>query len=196
MTSNVSFAWTDATVTELRRLAAAGQSAGQISLVLGCSRNAVIGKCVRSKPRIRLAGGADPDKKSSRANTLAGRLTSGKTTLAPRASKAAPKPPAPPPVANLLAMRPAPPELAAAKAESYLSSTARRHAFDPAHAPAGARLLPLVDLERGMCKWPLYEDGPAVFCGCTVTSVDQNGQPGRYCETHAAMSRSPTGDRR
>lgn len=196
MTSNVSFAWTDATVTELRRLAAAGQSAGQISLVLGCSRNAVIGKCVRSKPRIRLAGGADPEKKSSRANTLAGRLTSGKTTLAPRPPKFAAKNPAPTPSANLLAMRSAPPGVAAEKAEAYLASSTRRHAFDPAYAPTGARLVPLIELERGMCKWPLYENGPAVFCGCRVTIVDLNGQPARYCETHEAMSRSQPGDRR
>lgn len=194
MTTNVSFAWTDATVAELRRRAADGESASQIGQALGCSRNAVIGKCVRSKPRIRLAGGTDQDNRSSPARTLAGRMVTGKTPIAAaRTPKAPVKRVATP--SSLVVLRSAPVEVAAAKAEEYLSSPARKHAFDPAHAPKGAKLVPLVDLERGMCKWPLFEDGPAVFCGCQVTTFDQNGQPDRYCEPHREMSRPMVGGR-
>lgn len=40
--------------------------------------------------------------------------------------------------------------------------------------------VPLVDLETGMCKWPVTEDRPHLFCGAAANGV--------YCEHHAALS--------
>lgn len=38
----------------------------------------------------------------------------------------------------------------------------------------------LADLEPGMCKWPIGETGPYLFCGCPTHGV--------YCEQHAAIA--------
>ncbi|MCB9993098.1 MAG: hypothetical protein H6873_05525 [Hyphomicrobiaceae bacterium] len=53
--------------------------------------------------------------------------------------------------------------------------------LNPAHAPGGARLLPLSERAPGMCCWPY--DGPeggTVFCAADVTGE------GDYCPDHAA----------
>lgn len=172
--------WTEDRVVTLRRMIAEGGSGGQIAKALGLTRNQVIGKATRLKLSL---SGSFP----------AARAVDGD---AAKVVKAAPRLPQPKPVerrkygpSSLVTLRSAPPEQAAAQAQEYLSSPARRHAFDPAGAPAGARLLPLADLERGMCKWPLFEDGPQIFCACTVTTTDKNGQPDRYCETHSQLNR-------
>jgi len=47
-------------------------------------------------------------------------------------------------------------------------------------AIAGTTPVPLVDLEPGMCRWPIGKDSPYLFCGC--------GAIGTYCEYHAAVA--------
>lgn len=44
--------------------------------------------------------------------------------------------------------------------------------------------VPLVDLNPGMCKWPIGDDRPYLFCGAKASD-----EP--YCEHHAALSRGP-----
>jgi GcrA cell cycle regulator len=44
----------------------------------------------------------------------------------------------------------------------------------------GSSPVPLIDLEPGMCKWPVSEDRPHLFCGAAAH--------GPYCEYHHALS--------
>jgi len=44
----------------------------------------------------------------------------------------------------------------------------------------GSTPVPLVDLERNCCKWPVGEN-PTVFCG-------EKSATGRYCSHHERMS--------
>lgn len=46
----------------------------------------------------------------------------------------------------------------------------------------GSSPVSLIDLEPGMCKWPIGHDSPYRFCGLA------SGE-GSYCEHHASMSR-------
>lgn len=179
--------WTDDMVAELRRHAEAGKSALQIAGIMGrgLSRSAIIGKCHRAQPPIQL--GARTGAGSSDNATLEGRLNAG---LAPaeRARKARPDGARLPVVNSITMLRPAPAGIGAARAEVNLGEIRRSRAFDPASAPAGARIVSLLDLKHGECKWPLFEDGPMLFCGCAVTSFDQKGQAAPYCVAHAALS--------
>lgn len=45
----------------------------------------------------------------------------------------------------------------------------------------GSSPVPLVGLELGMCKWPIGEDSPYLFCGCKATN-------GHYCLEHYQWS--------
>lgn len=45
----------------------------------------------------------------------------------------------------------------------------------------GTSPVPLVDLERGMCRWPIG-DKPVLFCGCATKDE------ATYCPTHHVMS--------
>jgi hypothetical protein len=51
-------------------------------------------------------------------------------------------------------------------------------AFQP--LPGAPAPLPLIDLPRDGCKWPVAEQ-PTLFCGCASDT-------GRYCEEHERMS--------
>lgn len=179
------FNWTPEAVEELGRRVHAGESGGQIAAALGCSRNAVIGKCVRMG--LRLGGGVRTPERAV-ANSLVGRIANGNSRIGPDRK---PKPARPPQPArrNLTVHRGAPDDVGRAKAEAYLASPSRAKAFNPEHAPKGARLVKLEDLQRGDCKWPLYEDGPMLFCGCQVTTFDIDGQPDSYCEAHMNLRR-------
>jgi GcrA cell cycle regulator len=51
-------------------------------------------------------------------------------------------------------------------------------------ALADSRPVSLVELEAGMCRWPVGADSPYLFCGCQVI-------PGKsYCGTHVERARS------
>lgn len=174
--------WTDALTDELRTLVGNGCSGGQAARMLGLTRNQVISKASRMGLRFgssikAVAKPAQHEDVVAQVSPVVPRVAvkKARATISTSASNNAP--------------RPAPPEVAAQRADDYLTSTARRRAFDPAFAPAGAKLVPLVELERGMCKWPLFESGPAIFCGCAVNALDAAGQPDRYCDHHAQMSR-------
>lgn len=47
----------------------------------------------------------------------------------------------------------------------------------------GSTPVAMLDLEPGMCKWPIGEGKPYLFCG----QAAGDGTP--YCETHQALSR-------
>lgn len=174
------FNWTKEAVATLKREAKAHQSASEIGKILGVSRSAVIGKANRMKIPLR-------GKQVIVANSAYGRQGRANPTVGSRPAPRAPKANAPTP-SSIAYVKRATPEQAAQAAADYRASPDRRHAFDPAQAPAGARIVPLVDLEQGECKWPLYEDGPMVFCGCKVMTFDRNGQPHPYCDHHQTLS--------
>ncbi|MBN9334691.1 GcrA family cell cycle regulator [Devosia sp.] len=175
--------WPDDVVATLKELVREGHSGGQIAKALGLTRNQVVGKVMRMK--LQLTGGLPVAETATPAAAIAAKRAPAVT----RAVKVKPQIVATSVSAASSAPRPAPPEIAAQRADDYLTSTARRRAFDPAFAPPSAKLVPLVELKRGMCKWPLFESGPAIFCGCAVSALDAVGQPDRYCDDHAKMSR-------
>lgn len=168
--------WTPERVEMLRELVARGDSAGQIGRSMGISRNAAVGKVMRLGLKL---GGAT--KTAQSLQSMPGRAASGVVPEAQRRASALVRAKARP--ANIVVATRATPELAAARVDAYLATPARQRAFDPAQAPAGARLVALTDLNRGECKWPLFEDGPMVFCGCAA----DDGQ--NYCPTHRRMAR-------
>lgn len=173
--------WSDEAEAVLRELAPTGVSAGGIAAAIGerlgltFTRSAVCGKAHRIK--LTLGSGMAP---AAKHKTLEARAARPKTLPRPAVATNPPL--------KMNPMRPAPAEYADAKAEAYRGSASRRHAFDPEHAPEGARLLKLEQLETGDCKWPLFEDGPMRFCGCRVKTFDRNGQRDVYCAPHLAMS--------
>jgi hypothetical protein len=142
----------------------------------GLTRNAVIGKANRMK--IIMGSGIPLEGNLQTVGARTARRVATPSTPSVRAV----------PAMSLTAIRVAPAVHAEARAEAYLTSNVRRHAFDPDRAPEGARKVSLVDLQRGECKWPLFEDGPMLFCGCRVKTFDKDGQPAVYCEHHMAMS--------
>jgi GcrA cell cycle regulator len=50
----------------------------------------------------------------------------------------------------------------------------------PGTTPVG-----IMDLNAGMCKWPIGEGRPFLFCGCPA------GVGASYCESHQALSKGP-----
>lgn len=131
-----------------------GLSASQCAPALGITRNAVIGKVHRLK------------------------LPARRPKSTKRAS------PAPKPRKHYLSVRRRvalkmpltdPPKLKAAKPEP-------KRPDQPAwQALPGSKPVPLADLEAGMCKWPIGDDRPYLFCGCAATN-------GHYCLEHYQWS--------
>lgn len=52
-----------------------------------------------------------------------------------------------------------------------------------AEANAAALKIPLLDLQTGMCRWPVTESGQHLFCGHQWT-----GEKGPYCAHHRAYA--------
>lgn len=178
--------WTEERVEWLKKLVAEDKSASVIAQIMGdgLTRNAIIGKCTRLKLKL---SGQRPSVEHARREKRAVRKAA--VAKAPRVP-AVPKPSQlPKPKTNataaLTSYRMAPPEIAIARAVDYLTSPARRDAFNPELAPPGARLVRLHELEKRECVWPLFEDGPQIFCGCPVKpQPDPRAKPFVYCEFH------------
>ncbi len=170
------FNWTEEAVAELKRRAAEGQSASQAARALGVSRNAALGKAHRLDPVVHFSGTAP----------MAGNSNHGREGRAASTRHVRCKPLLPPSSVPLKRTTPA---VAEKMAADYRASPRRQTAFDPACAPEGALLVALLDLKPGQCRWPLYEDGPKLFCGGPVTTPDRHGQPETYCDHHLAQRR-------
>ena len=161
--------WTADEDVRLRDLAGQGMSASQIATELGkSSRNAVIGRAKRQGIPLGNRQG-----RRGAADTLAGRIASGKSRLAIARKQ---------PGQRAVKMGPARFEL-----RDVAEVPDARDAFDPAKMTA-ARLLPVEGLREGLCKWPLYQgDEPRVFCGLGTAQLDGRWQP--YCPIHSELSR-------
>lgn len=176
--------WTDDETEQLKTLATTTDlSASQIAAALGggFSRLAVIGKCSRLKLQL----GQNRPKTAGFERKVSARVPPSTVAKAEKRDAAATQ--RRKATTSLVMLRSAPIAVAEARAAEFHASPSRRRAFDPTYAPPGSRIVPLVDLERGDCKWPLFEDGPHLFCGGRVTTFDIHGQPAEYCEHHLAM---------
>ena len=71
------------------------------------------------------------------------------------------------------------------EAEAPPSELKNSAVFNPQCAPSGALLIPLYELERDQCKWPLYNDNqPMLFCG-----LEKKPDHQAYCEFHAKVAK-------
>ena len=149
------FDWNDDTLAKLRDLHKAGFACSYIAGVLGTTRNAVIGKI----HRMGLNGKVyTPSPRAER----------------PKAAASPPKrrPPAQPkpiPRPRIVPRQPEPP---------MLEVLPLPNAWEPI---AGTEPVALVDLDRGMCKWPV-SDRPFLFCGCKAE------EGASYCPSHQRRS--------
>lgn len=65
--------------------------------------------------------------------------------------------------------------------------------FDPAQAPAGARLVRFSDLADGQCQWGFDVDGGNLFCGLPVDPAAKGTKLfGRYCPCHVKAATGRT----
>lgn len=151
--------WTPEREAELTRRWGEGASAGIIAKAFGLSRDSVIGKVRRLKLPKRVTTTRKP---------------SGHAQLSAK-YRAAKKPQKP----KLIAP-PKPIAQVAAEANADLL-VANHTAFHPL---LGSMPVPLVDLEDGMCKWPVG-DAPMLFCGLTTP------RGAHYCMTHRAVATRP-----
>lgn len=175
----MTFLWDDDTLAKTRKLFNDGFTASQIAESIGApSRNSVCGKLARMK------------------------LTRGKAVR-----HAKPEPVAPPEVRKQ--SKNIGPQVQAINRRSSVpvgslafkvirSIRAAKHPTDAPDAPlyvvhdaadVQPRLLSLIDLEPGDCRWP-YGDGPYVFCGCQKISA------GPYCYAHDLQSKPPAEQRK
>lgn len=176
--------WTPALVERMCELAGSGASATEIASELGSglTRNAVLGKL--SRMGVPMASGRGPSTERQAAQTV--RQHARRRAAQSGATPARTRPQRP---AVLTRARHIDHDMAAEIVSAYAESPARRDAFRPDRAPAAARIVPLTALRHGECKWPLFEDGPHLFCGAPVTSFGLDGRLVSYCEAHAAMAR-------
>lgn len=167
--------WTDGRISELRDHTAAGLSASTIADIMGVSKNAVISAWHRHHvvPKAPCVPRPRPEKTANGSEQR--RIAGERHSAAMRPTRHLTPAKAPPPSPS--------------HAQSFQERLAA--AFDPANAPPSARLLPLEELQPGLCKWPLYHDGPGCFCGAPVTAFGLDGRPVVYCEHHAAMAVPP-----
>ena len=147
------FDWNDDALAKLRDLHKAGLSCSQIGSVLGTTRNAVIGKI----HRMGLNGKTYVPKPRGERPKMAAKPTGRRMQRpqpAPRPRVIAPEPP-------MLDVLPLP------------------NAWEPI---PGTTPIALVDLDRGMCKWPVSEGRPFLFCGCKAE------EGASYCLSHQRRS--------
>lgn len=195
----VSEAWTERDIAQLRQLWQAGRSAAEIAGLMGRSRNAVLGKIHRlrkqaSAAQSRLQTGHDRVK----ARAAARRETAPKKTQKAKKAKEAKdtKETRPPKPARQKTERKKSERKKAertgavrnwnfrpsAEAERGRPKRINPAIWTPDSALDGAKLVPLIDLERHMCAWP-YDgpDGKTLFCGCDV-------RPGTsWCASHHVL---------
>ena len=65
--------------------------------------------------------------------------------------------------------------------------------FDPANAPAGARLVPFSLLERGECQWGFTHGETNIFCGAPVDPAAKGTRLFQhYCRHHVKAAKGRT----
>lgn len=178
--------WDDATVEKLKRLWKSGDNAAEIAAKLGCEngRLAVIGKAKRLKlgPHpftvSKAKASANKSKRSLRkiVKTLEreGSLSCAKISGPVRKRK----PPRPAVVIEKVVERRASIDGPSMKADYRFQQSKAWMALE------GSQPVPLVDLKKGQCLWPLG-DGPFLFCALPK-------HDSRYCATHAHLSNPRT----
>lgn len=139
-----------------------GRTYDQAAKALGCSRVAIAGvveRSLRSPNPIRSSSGKKGAPRSkAKPKTLKG-ATPNRRVKIPRR-----------PHQGLTSLVPL-----GAPAEPY---TAPPGAWD---ALPGSSPVPLAELDRDACKWPVYTDRPYLFCALPVAA------DGVYCERHKAI---------
>lgn len=140
--------WTDAEIEAITRLWNEGLTARQIADTIGTrSRPAILGIARRLKLPFRVKQTAAPKhRQSALARGMATRINRDK-------------------VRKALGL----PQFAAVENPKLLKS----NAWD---ALPGTTPVTLMDLEPGMCKWPIGQDRPYLFCGAHADGV--------YCPEH------------
>lgn len=179
--------WTEQNVETLRELWKKGESAAFIAKQLGCTtgRLAVIGKAKRLKlgPHPHAIGKAKASaaKHKREVRKMAAKMEADGSlsrykAVGPVRHK---KPPKPPVVIEKIKERlPSidgpvmPGDFRFMKSEAW-------------NALPGSNPVPLVDLQRHQCSWPLG-DGPFLFCA--LPTIEGN----RYCDAHTHLSKPRT----
>jgi GcrA cell cycle regulator len=161
--------WSDERIEELRTLWTKGLSASCIAARLGeVSRCAVLGKVYRL--------GLEQRRTTLRINAAHGRRRAGSRTMSAVA-------------------RPWRGDVAPARRK--LRPVERRAGPSPAElraweVEAGAKLIPLLELEAGMCRWPIGEPKSEGFGFCGGPRAEGIS----YCPRHAIAAIRPAARRR
>jgi GcrA cell cycle regulator len=153
--------WDDEQVAILRQLFADGNSAATIGALLGCSKNAVIGKC----HRIGLfSSGKEPVVRKPR-GTNAGGIRQQIQAALRREREAA-----------------ATTRDEAMKQQHFPLDDSTRKALNHFHPLPGKRTIGLMDLAPRSCRWPLDVENEHRYCGDPAVV----GSP--YCPYHSALA--------
>ncbi len=181
-----SSAWPPADVETLKSMWIDGHSASQIADALGnVSRNAVIGKVHR-------LGLMRSERTARKAPASPKRIKEAKPASAPKRKKRGAGP-----MGSLEGHRPnvikgvqgAQPSQKVVPIESSIKARLRAAEI----ANAAARRVPIMELERGQCRWPVNDAARGkehLFCGAPAI-------PGKsYCAAHAAIAYRPGGEAR
>jgi GcrA cell cycle regulator len=178
--------WTPERMQTAKAMWIAGRSATEIANHLGgLTRNAVIGKVHRM-------GLMRSERTARKAPAAPKRIKEAKLASAPKRKKSGAGP-----MGSLEGHRPnvikgvqgAQPSQKVVPIESAIK--ARLRAAESANA--GARRVPIMELERGQCRWPVNDAARGdehLFCGAPAI-------PGKsYCAAHAAIAYRPGGEAR
>jgi GcrA cell cycle regulator len=163
--------WTNERVQLLIELWTSGHSCSVIAKTIGgnVTRNAVIGKT----HRLGLAG-RRVAVRMSYPSVNRGPWSDERKARERKRRAALPKKEKKPPAPRVRAKVSRPPEF---------NPDPRNLDLGAWDALADSRPVSLVDLEAGMCRWPIGTDSPYLFCGCQVV-------PGKsYCGTHVERAR-------
>jgi len=163
--------WTDERIDLLKTMwGVEGKTASKCAVVLGVTRNAVIGKVHRLGLEQRTKSSA-PKGKNGSAGKYRGVVVAARRA---RAAKAAP---------------PKPARITLPPIFTPDAATLAAGAWD---ALPGTIPVTLEALARDGCRWPIGDDAPFLFCGC------QQASGSSYCATHRhrAAGKGTTDERR
>lgn len=159
--AKTTFTWDEESTKKMVALWMEGYSASEVAFAMGhnLSRNSIIGKVHRLKLKRAGKGFVPGDQRK--------RFDLPKAPSKPRQPKQ-------PKVAAVKVAAPAEP------APPVIPAVPYRPKADAWKALPGVEPVALVDLERGMCRWPIGEGKPFMFCGASAK--------GKYCTHHRAVS--------
>lgn len=63
---------------------------------------------------------------------------------------------------------------------------------DARPAPGGFRVVTIIELEQGMCRWPIDTDIGVCYCGRGPIAAQPSGAQSPYCAKHVAIAYTPT----